>query len=68
MQRRARGGYNGGTYAGTVDIDVLPFRLHAGFHVTGMWSGSLGVSFISADWWVRVLKLYGIIDIPYGHQ
>ena len=42
-----------GTVDVSVDIDIFqPCR--AGFHVRGMYSGSLGVSYVPADWRLRV--------------
>ena len=29
--------------------------------------GSLGASYVAADWQVRVFGLSGIVNIPYGH-
>ena len=37
----------------------------AGFHVMGMWSRSLGASFVPADWQMRVFGPSGIIDRSY---
>ena len=36
----------------------------AGFHVTGPLNGSLGASFVAADFQVRVLNPFGLVDGP----
>ena len=38
--------------------------LWGGFHVMGACSGSLGASFVPADWRVGVFELSGLLDIP----
>ena len=35
------------------------------FNVMGPMRGSLGASFVPADWQVKVFWLSGIVDIPY---
>ena len=46
-----------------VDVDV-DWQYRAGFHLTGPRSGSLGVSFVLADWQVKVFWSYSLVDIP----